>query len=303
MPQQILDSIDKSASVIFYPSSCRYSDEFQNVPYDAVVLNSNELYREEKKGKVYCLRRDNNEVLGILYAKGISVSALIIIRDGCCEGGNYECVAGDGFWGRLMPVLSKNFDLFFDNHRKGTTNSDKILPDIPAQFTEFPNPNFLKPFIQMSRPINGVKAFHGILIPSSERTFRLGKINVRIIRDSIWRDFEQFDLVLVRDTGSTRSATENYLRGLVNEGFTTEKCRFISSFEMNLGVSTFREILKSANEMRSSRVSIMPMANGRYSRIAKEITEWHGEYPQEISFYHLNDGDYKSLSPLVNLQQ
>ena len=87
MNNQILNSIDRNCRVIFYPPSCSYSDEFQSVPYDAVILNSNEMRCRELKGKVYCLDYDNNELLGLFFAKGIQLSAIVIIRDGCVEGG------------------------------------------------------------------------------------------------------------------------------------------------------------------------------------------------------------------------
>jgi hypothetical protein len=83
MTASLLESIGRDAKVLFYPSSCGYSDEFQNVPYDAVILNSRSIRASERKGKVYCLNRDNNELLGLLHAKGIRLSGMLVIRDGC----------------------------------------------------------------------------------------------------------------------------------------------------------------------------------------------------------------------------
>src|SRR6267378_3559367 len=109
MGVRMLDTIDTNAKVIFYPSSCSYSEDFQTLPYDAVILNSNGIHRSGKFGKVYCLNLDNNEALGIFAAKGIRLAALVIIRDGCSEGGNYECIASASFFGRLMPVMQDDF--------------------------------------------------------------------------------------------------------------------------------------------------------------------------------------------------
>jgi hypothetical protein len=142
MTNYVLDAIDRTARVIFYPSSCGYSHEFQAVPYDAVILNSNANRRRERIGKVYCLNYDNNELLGLFLAKGIRLSAIVIIRDGCVEGGNYECATGDGFFGRLMPVVADQLDYFRDHEPRPI--------DVPARFVEFEAPDYLEPFTKNS---------------------------------------------------------------------------------------------------------------------------------------------------------
>lgn len=292
MSHHILDTIDKDSKVIFYPSSCDYSEEFQDVPYDVVILNSNIMGREAQKGKVYCLNYDNNELLGLFLVRGIRISAIVIICDGCVEGGNYECVAGDGFFGRLMPVMAEKFDFFCDH--QAITLEPFIPIDVPAHFDEFETPNYLEPFKKHSDPLNNVKSFHVTTFSVTEKELVLGRIRVKIIRDSIWRDYNQSDLVIVKKIGSSKDAIPNYLRGLLPNGNLVERFEFVTQPRM----SSISNLLQKAEEKQLSRLSFIPIAQGSYRKIANEIQSWSKDYPKEIFFYHLNGNDFEYLKSL-----
>lgn len=282
----LLDTIDKNARVVFYPSSGRYSREFQVVPYDVVILNSHNMPRNERIGKVYCFNYDNNELLGLLFAKGIKLSAVVIIRDGCVEGGNYECVARESFFGRLMPVVTEPFDLFCDH--------EEFQIDAPARFEQFKTPSHLEPFIRLSEPLGDIRSFHVTISPVVERDFILGTIRVKIIWDSIWRDFEQSDLVVVKTIGSTTRSIPYYLSGLLPGEIHQSKFEFVRKSRL----TSIAALLKKANEEKLARLSLVPLAGGRYRRIVDEIRNWNGEYPRTIAFYHLNANDYQYLKSL-----
>ena len=280
MTQHLLDSIDRHSHVLFYPSACAYSDVFQDVPFDAVILNSKGIGRRERKGKVYCLDYDNNELLGLFLAKGVQISAIVIIRDGCQEGGNYQCVARDSFFGRLMPVVAQQFQY----------SRDHGLPlDVPARFEQCQAPGYLEPFIRLSSPINLVESFHVTLCPEVEKEIILGKMRVTIIRDSIWRDLAQSDLVAVKKYGSSIQAVENYVDGLgLLEKDMVKRLEFVTERRaISIG-----SLLEKANRWKVPRLSLMPIARGSYRTIIQEIERWRNDYPKEIRFFHLNADDY-----------
>jgi hypothetical protein len=286
MTHPILDTIDRNAKVIFYPSSCNYSDEFQDVPYDVVVLNSRSSKEKRRIGKVYCLDYDNNELLGLFYANGIKISAIVIIRDGCGEGGNYECIAQEGFFGRSMPVMADQFDYFCDHEQ---------LPfDVPARFLEFETPSYLEPFIKNSDPLNDIRSFHIEPFSLVEKDFVLGHIRVRVIRDSIWRDLDHSDLAVVKKVGSTWRSVPNYLAGLMPNFDWEDRFEFITHSQMR----SIRHVLMKADGRKLSRLTFMPIANGSYKRIVSDIQYWEKDYPREISFYHLNAGDFQYINSL-----
>jgi hypothetical protein len=292
MPDQILDSIDRKAEVIFYPSSCGYSDDFQAVPFDVVILNSEASRQSKKTGKVYRLNFDNNELLGLFAAKRIRLSAMVVIRDGCEEGGNYECVATDNFFGRLMPVMADRFDYFYDH---GPDNGRPSI-DVPAAFAEFESPAYLEPFIRNSEPLGDVRAFHVTPFAVVERDFFLGQIRVRVIRDSIWRSVGETDLMIVKQaipsvtkSSANRPAILNYLKGLRSNTDLNQKFEFMRRSPL----TCFQHLLDKAADQNLSRLCFMPIANGKYQQIALTIQKWKKEYPREIDFYHLNAGDFE----------
>lgn len=286
MVERILDSIDRRAKVLFYPSSCCYSDQFQDAPYDVVILNSKSIRSAERIGKVYCLNVDNNELLGLFHVKGIPLSAALIIRDGCVEGGNYECAAGEGFFGRLLPVAADTFD-FFRDHGPSPL-------DVPARFEEFETPAYLEPFVRRSDPLGPLKSFHVTAFSKSERDFLLGRIRVVVVWDSIWRGYDQSDLVVVKKRGSTRRAIPNYLRGLLPNADLAQKFEFVTTSRL----TSIQHLLQKAEDRKLSRLSLIPLGDGRYKTLADEIQRWHGNYPQEIYLYHLNRGDYQYFKRL-----
>ena len=283
MNVRMLDMIDRSGRVVFYPSSCLYSDGFQALPYDAVVLVSKGIKRPGKYGKVYCLNLDNNEALGVFASKGIPLSAMVIIRDGCVEGGNYECVASESFLGRLMPVMLDEFDYFTGHHR--------VPSRAPVRFSEVAVPIYLKAFVTNSDPLGPMRSFHVTAGPSVEREFVLGRIQVTVGRDTIWRAVEKSDYMVV-NINNGGMAVPRYLRGRLGGIDPATRVDFVSR---SSPVTSIERYLRLAEERKLSRLSFMPTAKGYYRDIVNEIEKWTGEYPQQISFYHLHPNDFLQI--------
>jgi len=290
MTEHILDTIEQGARVVLYPSSCGYHAEFQDAPFDVVILNSHRFRRSRRRGKVYCLGYDNNELLGLLLARGIKLSAIIIIRDGCAEGGNYECVVKEGFFGRLMPIMAEGFKYICDH------NHENIPFDAPAHFDPIAVPDYVEPFVQFSEPIDAIQAFQVTLFPTVERDFVLGKIRVRVIRDSIWRNYQTSGLtVIIKRDESAEIAVPNYLGGLLPNVNVEERFKFVQSY---FKMGTLEPLLHRANQQKLKVLSLMPTEWGKYEKLADEILRWKKEYPQEVCFYHLHSDDYQYLKSL-----
>lgn len=286
MTDCLLDTIERDDRVLFYPSACGYSHEFQKVPHDVVILNSNSFRTMKRRGKVCCLNYDNNALLGLLNAKRIQLSAILIIRDGCEEGGNYECAAKEGFFGRLLPVVADTFDYHRDH--------GPFPLDVPAQFEEYKTPDYLEAFIRKSAPLGEIRSFRVTASPNIERDLILGRVRVVVIRDSIWRDYDQSNLIVVKRLGSARWAIPNYLAGLSPNADSSAKVEFVSSSR----TKSIQAFLQLAEERKSSRLSLIPIAGGRYEAIGREIEGWAGDYPEEIFLYHLNRDDFQYFKSL-----
>ena len=280
----ILDSLDNSASVLFYPSSCQYADEFQDLPFDAVILNSHGMRNPGRRGKVYCLDFDNNALLGMFCARNIRISALVIIRDGCEEGGNYECITRAGFFSRVMPVVAEPFVYSYD-HKKCSTHN------IPAHFEEIENPPYVQILGSQSEPLGVIHSFCVTTKAIVEHDITLGQVQVQVVRDSIWHGIEDSDLIVARHFGDRPKAVEQYLEGRFPNTDWQARIEFVDK----AGSHSIGRYLELASERRLSRLLLMPIARGQYQVIADEIKRWDKAYPQEIIFYHLNANDYKYL--------
>lgn len=283
----ILDTIDSSASVLYYPSSCQYAEEFQDLPFDAVILNSHEMRKPGRRDKVYCLDFDNNALLGMLCARNIRVSALVIIRDGCEEGGNYECITRAGFFGRLVPVVTEPFVYSYD-HKKCSTHN------VPAHFEAIDDPAYVSTLRRKSDPFDGSHSFRVTTSAAVERDIVLGQVRVQVIRDSIWRGIEHSDFVVARHFQAGPIAVEQYLEGRFPNSDWHERIEYVD----RAGNRRIRHYLELANERRLSRLLLMPIARGQYQAIVDEIQRWDKEYPQEVIFYHLHSDDYRSIRNL-----
>lgn len=51
---------------------------------------------------------DNNEALGLLKEAGVRISCFVGVCDGCCEGGNYECVNSTKWFDRVFSLNTNN---------------------------------------------------------------------------------------------------------------------------------------------------------------------------------------------------
>lgn len=230
-----------------------------------------------RRGKVLCLNLDNNELLGLFAARGIRLSALVIIRDGCAEGGNYECAARVSFFSRVMPLMTDEF-AYFTDHGYPPRRA-------PAVFTETAVPIHIGPFVFSSAPLAPMRAFRVTAPEPERRDFTLGRIQVTVARESIWGAVDRSDYMVV--TGSP--GIPRYIRGRFGNPVPDFN---VDVVDRNMSVTSIEKYLRMCNERKLSRISFMPLANGAYEGILREIEEWTGEFPRQISFYHLHAEDY-----------
>ncbi len=278
----LLDKESIKGSIIFYPSSCGYSDEFQEVPYDNVILNSN-VHRESfKKGKVYCLKCDNNEILGEFIKRGIKISTLVVINDGCREGGNYECAARSGYLGRYMAVTDDVF-LFVTNHLKEK-------PHLPINFKEIKPPQFLDIFLKYSNHVRESMCWEGELITDTVKYYTLGRVRIKVVWDSIWRHYRDYQIVFISRTHGSQQATEHFLKYYPWDGSARLKW-----YIDELPVDSIQQYLHEAARVNAEKIAFIPFAQGKYSRVIEEISNWSCDFPKEIGFFHLHYNDYRSI--------
>jgi hypothetical protein len=64
---------------------------------------------------IFLFFMDNNTVLERIAGAGWKIAQFVGFNDGCCEGGNYECVHTQPFLDKLLPVMQDGADYFTDH--------------------------------------------------------------------------------------------------------------------------------------------------------------------------------------------
>lgn len=284
---ELLSSISKSDTTVLYPSSCQYHDDFQNLEFDNVILCSNELPKSSKKRKVFCLKVDNNRLLGTLQRLGIKLNALVMIRDGCGEGGNYECCGEMPFLYKLMPLFADEFLYFADHglfaHEQINQNFANVVSLEPIESTDFVK-TFQKHSSAHKENITGWK-MKRLTNPPTVSTFK----NVELVThyESIWTsDFSQFDLTFLENgevswqISGRNEAIRNYFLGLAAPTLKTQDCE------------TFAALLEMANERKLECVAYVSYLSEYHNEICFLIRTWTGEFPKKIHLFHARDESF-----------
>ena len=70
--------------------------------------------------------QDNNEVLARIAAAGWKINSYVGICDGCCEGGNYECVHDDPFLSKLLDTAAEEGMDYITDHSRLLCGNDSM---------------------------------------------------------------------------------------------------------------------------------------------------------------------------------
>jgi hypothetical protein len=68
--------------------------------------------------------QDNNDALARIKEAGWKIDMFVGIRDGCAEGGNYQCVHDDPFLTKLLAAASDSL-VYFTNHSRLLTDDEQ----------------------------------------------------------------------------------------------------------------------------------------------------------------------------------
>lgn len=300
--EELKNEIRQSSNVLFYPSSCRYHESFQNIPVDAVLLCSNAHPETKRIGKVYCFNFDNNVLLRLLAENNIEIDHLVLIRDGCSEGGNYECTNTPTFFGRLIPVLRNEFSVVADH---GTRSS---FFDIPVKSEQADIPEFLKIIIRRSDPIYECN-FWNVQKFSIRKNIQFDRTIFYLVWDSILNHLQDLDLVIIYSSrprgfinyfGLTQ-VDRNYIKINCNQ-FTPVNIigRNICLMLTTDRIKSIKGLLNYSLIKKLNRIGFTPFSGGRqkntfYKRILSELSDWSKDCPSEITFFHLNSRDYNQI--------
>jgi hypothetical protein len=252
--------------------------------FDSVLLVSDGFSRSYRKGKAICLKEDNNFVIGHLRGRGIQLDALCVIRDGCIDGGNYECILCGASLGRLLPLF-KHGSVINKDHNGLSGRFPWMLKRIVIR-------DYHKKFAENSDPVSTLSSFELHEYPKVIRSTRVGNLELVVSHQSIWENLRSYDLLFLAPFPGRLEGYHHFLDGLASANIETLNI-IVHSVRPVLSIAA---LLDQAEERECERICLGPIADGNYGQILEEISRHQGKYLREIKFCHLDADDFKSIS-------
>jgi len=307
MRVKILESYLKNMQgkkVLLYVSSGPYKKEYLSLPYDYVVLTDKigiidettnpqiELYNN----KVVMMSMDTNRALRILKENGVKIQCFVGIRDGCNEGGNYECVNTNSFFGRLSPILDNKVYYITDHFDYYRGEIDPLLGKLGFMNVNYENTDSFDDSLLFDESVFFNQYFNSLqditVIPIQRKDPQtiermIGKIKVSVSHASVW-DYES-DLDCIIHGELTHEGNENY--------FQLKPHRTYLSVQNIIRVPEY--ILAQAQLNKWKKIGLIPFMNGQYNGFIEACLNWNAEYPEKLHFFHLEDRDMIELRALI----
>lgn len=279
----------KGKSILLYLSSCSFNKKFLKLPYDFIILNSksfatrgNEQQIRLAGGKVILMPFDNEYCIRLMIDAGLKISLFVGIQDGCCEGGNHECVNSQTFFSRLSPLIADECH-YLTNHlfplRKPVENRlpfefqdiliDWLLFD-PACFSTCEEVNTSWSLFRVKRA------------PRDSVSYIIGKTEVQVHHASIWDCLEKIDGWIIPNYPT--EVLYNYL-----PGFSPAKYLFHHQAP--------ERIFSWAKENRHETIAAIPFDSDKDLTITflDRLYSGNDTYPKSIHFYHVKKNEMEQF--------
>lgn len=283
---------------LVYFASGPYNNKYELLPYDQIYLvdycfarRSNHLItgtdkniKTSKSGKVICLAMDCLCAVEFLQQYKIKIDCFVALNEGLFEGGGSYAINSDMFLSYAMPVLSDEYiHIMNKNYYQ---NNYHVTMDLPYMMNEIKEgeQDHLDPFLFSSDTYHQghAKVYRMKKKQTSEFELKLSLgMKVSIINDSIWCHKEELDLIGISFVQQ-------------GQGDYFNRINKVSS----LREYSVAEVLEHCDQNRLNRIGLTPWGLGHYNDFIELIKSYNKEYPKEISLFHLNTKDFKSLKEL-----
>ncbi len=292
--------------VLFYASSTRYYEQYLDLPFDYIILCNREYFNQSGMrlygNKVIEWPSGNNRALRVLMQTGVKVDCFVGIQDGCSEGGNYECVNSNSFFGRLSSVL-KNKAIYITNHwdapnhqyKANIVHTHGFLNNHFTPLASFDELPHIDPAIRLSEhESDDSKKF---IIPIKRKDAntieaKVNRINIATSNASVWDLEKDFDCIVHPPYNYSHYGSH-------------QTNKYKNPFVFNHRERDFRVyktyqkdpvlLLEDAVTHNWKRIATVPFLRGRYDEFVETCRNWKERFPEKIHFFHLEDRDLEQL--------
>lgn len=292
--------INKSANqkTLVYFASGHYKKEYESLPFDRIYLvdfcfiglgkrnngSGNPNIQVSKSGKVICLGMDCLQSVRFLNQHKVKIDAFVALNEGLFEGGGIYPLQNDLFIGFVMPILNLEYIHLVNKNYYG--HQYRVTMDLPYNMTLINEgePDYLNPLVFSSDEYNKEHAkVYRMTKQVTEEVININpNIRTSIIHDSIWNYIDELDLLAI---SITPQGQKDFFHG--------------SKKVVSLRELSVTEILDYCVENKITRIGFTPWLNGNYSPFVDQIKNYSKEFPKEISLFHLNRKDFRTLKELA----
>jgi hypothetical protein len=318
--------------LLFYPSSGKYFGRFLGMDYDVFVFadygrlmtggrarfyseirqyipnvaphastRSTEVFKfGDKWGFLFV--QDNNEVLESIWTSGNTISCFLGFNDGCCEGGNYECVNEPKFFERVLSAAEPSGMKYLTDHTS-ILKKESLYPDndsynqrAPGLYEEFIwNDKYFK-CMAIYTEFMGQGAFLSDKIVEYQVVQNIPDIyeykgpstRITIEHDSIVNHLDELDGLIV----SPRC------KNLI------EKLKPGKDISQKLGgrdrsLHLLSELLRIGDKKKWKVLGTTAFGGGEHKGFFEALDSWNSECPLWIRIFHFDEDDFSDIKELL----
>lgn len=309
---------DKGGRTLLYLASGKtVKSDYHKLDYDNVILVDKcfryTLNKVDKK--VITVGLDAIAAIKLLYFAKIKIDAVIILNEGLSEGGSSGyTLQGDNFMGYLMRICSDSIihisrPSYYWQNNPGDYLQKMDYYHLVQNWMNLPyekiveinkeHPQYIDPKIFVA---NNDHASDAVVTLLSKRSYKRHSfiykgLSVNIKHKSIWEDIDDLDLAFVRYDNDCQRKTIELLEKKALPIYYIKRVRNHLNFQFEVDETNYKrydtdDIIYKSEEVIAKKIGVVP--NGAdYIKMLEKISE--SPFIKEITFYHLNKGDYSQL--------
>jgi hypothetical protein len=266
--------------------------------------------------------QDNNEVVRRLRAAGVRLHTFVGKTDGCCEGGNYECVNDAPFMRKVLDLVPDEVVYGTDHVREGMhlRHGEPDPLSVCRGYLECDHPRWLSPQYRHPRwlgtgyeleaPCRLFRSFEWECAPllgprgptADFRWFRIRRLPRTVMEGTfgpVRLTFENDDLTTPLHEADGYLVTRSRWRALVAMGVSEARLDVIDDYwALSADSERYtRRLLETASSRGWTSIISMPYGKGRHEGILSAALAWEGASPLWLRIFHLHPGDFDDLAP------
>lgn len=256
----------------------------------SIIKETDEYIYGMKSGQaIYLIYLDNNEVLELISRFYKFINVYIGVADGCCEGGNYECVNSLPFFEKVVKLASPlGLDLYIDHSGfldqypqyifgNLIVHSAEILSDLRLGHTRWPTRHYI---VSPHKPLTYV--------------WKYGQIKLTVEFDNILNHLSEMDGIFC---SPLCCMIAKHFYGISNKKVSVQKQFFfkpstIPGWSAN---DSFKLVLDQAKKYNWATVGITAFGEQNHKEFLDILKSRSYKEPTWIRLFHLQDDDFSEL--------